>query len=172
MVPRTTTPLGPHEGAINEENPNKTFRTVSICRVGNADDGRFGCDLNRGSDDTNAHRPGRNLRPAASVDIFMIPVRNCDSPVIKDEIALLCSPSWLSCAKRATLGSFSTSAFRVRQPPVGSHADAAAWFRSIGTTTSRRYWTKTKSSSAVPSGRPPSFGFWLCCPSKHGAKPR
>ena len=43
-----------------------------------------------------------------------------------------------SCAKRATLGSFGTSAFRVPRPPVGSHADAAAWFRSIGSTTWRR----------------------------------
>jgi len=38
---------------------------------------------------------------AASADISMIRVRNCDTPVIKDEIAEL-----------------------AREPPAGSHADA------------------------------------------------
>ena len=73
-----------------------------------------------------------------------------------------------SSARQVTHGYFSTSTSRVPRRPVGSHADAAALFRSIGTTTSRRYWRRTKGSSAALSGRRPSLSCWWCCSSCRG----
>ncbi|MGB5552278.1 MAG: hypothetical protein WBO74_17480, partial [Thermoanaerobaculia bacterium] len=41
------------------------------------------------------------LKPAASADISMIRVRNCDTPVIKDEIAELCQTRSHAAAPRS-----------------------------------------------------------------------
>ena len=47
------------------------------------------------------HATANAITPATSIDICEVPVRNCDTPVIKDEIALPC-PITLFTDKRPT----------------------------------------------------------------------
>jgi hypothetical protein len=71
-------------------------------------------------------------------------------------------------ARQGTQRSFGTFASRVPRRPAGSHADAGAWSRSIGSTTSRRCWTKTRGSGAASNARPPSVDFWSCSSISRG----